>query len=1054
MRSHSFLSNKPHKNTGTHKRPILEMLEDRMAPGDLLGLGLTQAAISSVGTKGLVSPLTAPSLTTPSALNSNSASHLASQRSPVASSAFPTVQTPARQSANSQSPTNPTIFAFPQPNFEGFPESRSSFPSISSNSPASSVMGTTPTPIGMPSIGNPVGINPSQGSTPIGSPITPVQVVTPPPTVPTAVSFTGISPDTGSSATDAVTTAQRPMILGKATPGSVVTVSENGVTLGTGQANLGGLFSVPVNQFLSDGVHGLVITAQKAGMDSGTSRASVTVDTKAPQITLAAPASVTNGKAPIITATSSEGGTVAIDVDINLDGNFTGSELSFALARSGQPTTLPGMPAWGDFKIRARQSDIAGNAGSAETSTMIDQNAGFVGDSQLRTMVQPVLRDLGIGQRWDGKAVNIPANYSPANPKLTERVNISTRCVSPRQFEAFKAGLSRLGMNIVATENRDLLADGSIPLYKVLALPSVEGFSSASYAPKALTRAGSVQNQGVPVMGIPSFIQRTGSNGQGVTIGVISDSANAVTPGIAGSISTGDLPVNTTVLFDNPTGSDEGRAMMEVAYDAAPGSSMAFSAGGPSPVTFANSITNLANFGCKVITDDLVFLNMPLFNDGRVSQAAQTAVNNGVVYTSAFGNQGDWGWQAAWSPVQGSIGSGNSAVSGTFMNLGGGDFLQNLTLSTGSILNLAFTWNSAYLEGGSSLANYQVNNNLDVFLVDLGSGNIVASSTSINPNTDMAWELLGYQNTSASTSYALAFQLVSGNAPTRLAWINYGDSNVQAQGQGATTSQGTATVPGVIAVAAANASTPQTPESFTSLGGQLPFYYDTFTGAPLATPQIRQKPDITAPDGISTTLSPNSGLNPFFGTSCAAPQVAAASALLLSSKPSATNSQVFFQLVSNAAKIYPAGSQNLVGAGMTTVVPFNVATPPDPSGDPLFPAMLGTVGQTVVTLQNHSITNQGSIADIDWFALRPASNGQLNVSMFNGPGGSLELRLYTLGTNLNMVERARSITPGLTNRNLSISVTANQFVYVMVKGRAQGNGLTDQAFYNLSVNMS
>ena len=134
--------------------------------------------------------------------------------------------------------------------------------------------------------------------------------------------------------------------------------------------------------------------------------------------------------------------------------------------------------------------------------------------------------------------------------------------------------------------------------------------------------------------------------------------------------------------------------------------------------------------------------------------------------------------------------------------------------------------------------------------------------------------------------------------------------------------------------------------------------------------------------------------------------------------------------------------------------PFNVATPPDPSGDPLFPAMLGTVGQTVVTLQNHSITNQGSIADIDWFALRPASNGQLNVSMFNGPVGSLELRLYTLGTNLNMVERARSITPGLTNRNLSISVTANQFVYVMVKGRAQGNGLTDQAFYNLSVNMS
>src|SRR6185436_5308411 len=48
--------------------------------------------------------------------------------------------------------------------------------------------------------------------------------------------------------------------------------------------------------------------------------------------------------------------------------------------------------------------------------------------------------------------------------------------------------------------------------------------------------------------------------------------------------------------------------------------------------------------------------------------------------------------------------------------------------------------------------------------------------------------------------------------------------------------------------------TPLTPGNFLATGGVL-----------------RQKPDMAAGDGVSTTLPPNSGLNPFFGTSAAAP---------------------------------------------------------------------------------------------------------------------------------------------------------------------------------------
>jgi len=1046
-------ANKLKTNAETSRRLLLELLEDRAAPGDLLGLGLTQAAIAPTGATSGLANIAKPAATKTPSLNS---SLYPSPSLPYAAAASPSFagQTSIPQSSLPQPQSGAPTFSFPQQSIEGFPQSRSSFSPATQSAPNYSFLGVFPTPIAMPNIGNPVAVTPPQGAAPIGSPVTPAPVIVPPPSGTTAVSFTGITPDTGSSPTDAITTAQKPMILGRATPGSLISVSENGVTLGTGMANLGGAFSVPVYQTLSNGVHGLAITAQKGGMDTGYARATVTVDTIAPQVTLSTPASVTNGSAPTITASSSEGGMISIDIDLNLDGQYTGSELAYASIASGRPLSLPGLKDQGTFAIRGRQSDIAGNTGTAESAITIDPNAGFIGDSQLKTMLQPVLQDIGHFGKWDGKAVSIPENYIPKDPRLAEMVTISTRCVSQRQFDAFKTSLANLGMNIAATNNRDLLVDGTIPLYKALRLPAIEGFSTASFVPKALTRSGSVQNQGVPVMGIPQFIQKTGATGSGVTIGVISDSANAVAPGVAGSINSGDLPGNTTILFDDPTGSDEGRAMMEVAYDAAPGTAMAFSAGGPTAQTFANSIYNLANFGCQVITDDLVFFDQPLFNDGRVSQAAQTVSNNGVVYTSAFGNDQDWGWQANWAATNGTIGLGLNSITGTFMNLGGGDYLQNLTIPTGGLLNLTFQWDAAFLEGGSTLANYQVPNNLDVYLINLTTGQIVAGSNDINQNTDEACEIFGYQNISANTSFALAFQLVSGPAPTRLAWINYGDVDVQAQGQGATTSQGTATAPGVIAVAAASAKTPSIPESFTSLGGLLPFYFDTFTGARLATPQIRQKPDITAPDGISTTLSPNSGLNPFFGTSCAAPQVAAASALLLSSRPSATNNQIFFHLMSTASKIFPVGIENYVGAGMTTVVPLPATLPPDPSGDPLFPTMAGNIGQTATVLRNQSISNIGANTDVDWFALRPTMNGTLNVSMLNGPGGSLEMRLYTLGTYVNMVERARSIKQGLTYRNLSITVSANQLVYIKVNGRTSSPGVIDQAMYQLTLNMS
>src|SRR5205823_3325960 len=83
---------------------------------------------------------------------------------------------------------------------------------------------------------------------------------------------------------------------------------------------------------------------------------------------------------------------------------------------------------------------------------------------------------------------------------------------------------------------------------------------------------------------------------------------------------------------------------------------------------------------------------------------------------------------------------------------------------------------------------------------------------------------------------------------------------------------------------------PPLKETFSSAGG-MTVYFDT-AGNPIngGAGVVRNRPDIVAPDGVSTTVS---GFGPFFGTSAAAPHAAAVAALLRQARPSATTTQIF-----------------------------------------------------------------------------------------------------------------------------------------------------------------
>ena len=105
-----------------------------------------------------------------------------------------------------------------------------------------------------------------------------------------------------------------------------------------------------------------------------------------------------------------------------------------------------------------------------------------------------------------------------------------------------------------------------------------------------------------------------------------------------------------------------------------------------------------------------------------------------------------------------------------------------------------------------------------------------------------------------------------------------------------------------------------TPGNFSSTGGK-----------------ILQKPDLTAADGVVTTLPGNSGLNPFFGTSAAAPHAGAIAAQILSYRPSLTPAEVRAAMKASSLDIEATGFDRDSGSGIVMTVQALQHLPPLPT---------------------------------------------------------------------------------------------------------------------------
>src|ERR1700728_4347457 len=542
--------------------------------------------------------------------------------------------------------------------------------------------------------------------------------------------------------------------------------------------------------------------------------------------------------------------------------------------------------------------------------------------------------------------------------------------------QKLKAALVGLGLQRASQYSNDV--GGWLPVDQLdaaTALTEVHAIRAAMMR----TKSGAVTSQGDYAQNSDLVRSQNSLSGAGITVGVLSDSYdcyqqyqnagnpppggnqgyanNGFTATAASDVSTGDLPAGVIVLeeascqnYGAPTQlpfGDEGRAIMQIVHDVAPGAGLAFYTAENSEADFANGIGQLAasvasgGAGAKVIIDDVGYFDEPFFQDGEVAQAVNAVVANGVAYFSSAGNNGTLAYDNY------SVTTASFATPGTGQNAN--EHLLNFDttgatttttlpvtipqMAPGDFVAIVVEWDQPYVTGApnSGGATSQIN-----VCITPTSGNDIITNYNGQTATCSGLNTLGqdpYQvmivdnpanaaGNSSQETVNIVVGLANSSAPPGRIKVVVEDDGLGSQitkfaGNGGGTIQGQRLAAGAAAVGAVffpntlscGATTP-TLAQFSSAGGD-PIVFDE-TGKRLATPEIRQKPDFASPDGGNDTFlgftlanggppdpstvpqcANNASFPNFFGTSSAAPHAASIAVLMLQADPSLTPTQIY-----------------------------------------------------------------------------------------------------------------------------------------------------------------
>jgi subtilisin family serine protease len=534
----------------------------------------------------------------------------------------------------------------------------------------------------------------------------------------------------------------------------------------------------------------------------------------------------------------------------------------------------------------------------------------------LKTLARPTVRALPAARQADivGVAPNGPGSLIRRGGRVLVDVRFDHGAI------AALPQLREVGAKVVAASRRYQRVTVDVVPAQLPDFIAVPGVASVTPVRTPILRTfkpcegGSIVSEGVTLLHAQEARETFAVEGEGVTVGVLSDSLNQANESIspAGKIATKepddifskDLPGPTNSclgqensvndLQDYEPGSegeepfDEGRGMLQIVHDMAPKADLAFNSAFNGELAFAEGIENLAKpkleggADASVVVDDVGYFEEPFFQDGPVAAAVNKVSEEGVTYLSAAGNDnlfdGEGNEIASWeAPAYRDSGACPQEVA-ALPGLNAGHCLDfnpglatdrtfGIKVEPGEVLSIDLQWAEPW-EG--------VKTDLDAFLLD-ANGKLLTGSvednvaSKENEGTQEPVEIVQWANESKTLkTVQLVVNKFSGSANPRLKFILLQDgggvtgTEYPKSGAGDVVGPsiyGHAGAAGAIAVGAVRfeprEGEAEGPEFYSSRGPVTHYYgpVEGTTPAPeLLSPEQLSKPEVAATDCGQTTF--------------------------------------------------------------------------------------------------------------------------------------------------------------------------------------------------------
>ncbi len=562
------------------------------------------------------------------------------------------------------------------------------------------------------------------------------------------------------------------------------------------------------------------------------------------------------------------------------------------------------------------------------------------------------------------------------------------------------------------------------PPSALVALAKTPGVRFVGLPTYAVSSIGSTLSEGDAALRADLVRAEQGLSGAGVRVGVISNGID----GLAAAQASGDAPVLADQrAFDSQglEAGSEGTAMIEIVHDLAPGAEILF-ANAATDLDMIEAVNYLAE-RADVVVDDLGFL-FPDDQQSAVSVNTAAALNNPAWpirgYVTSVGNWARRHYSGSFVagpdgetlglPFSGAVHLFEPA-DGTTDALGRVSTPYNeIYLETGDQASVVVFWDDPW--GGSA-------NDYDVYLlnaanVEVASSGLGQGTTAVNPR-----ERLSFTNDGPGGFFRIVVQNFEDGAATRALEIFVFDAPLITGGASVLNFNTVASSllgqndagGGVISVGAIDHRDAGLDdlEAFSSRG-------PTNNGV--------NKPDVTAIDGVSVTGS-GGFQSPFFGTSAAAPHVAAVAALVLEARPSLLASSggspgpkralLRALLLNSAVDLGQAGTDNESGTGRLDAVLaleqaanniFTVSSDADAGAGSLREAIVAVNASTTDGSASSAILFDGTFTIVLATPLPPLTADNLTL---DGAGSVIE------GGALTDLEAS----PGLVMRGTNVRVS-------------------------------